>query len=560
MPPTLTETDVEGGFQEAGMERPGGRRSLRAEKEEENRQWMLRVLQCKEGASTLQSLVTNDDDLPIFLKTLRNGKLTDRNKVVSVLADRRGIPHRVISRFLHVSRNTVSACCSAYKIHGCSRLFHWPDRFIPGEPSVQHGFQEAGVDRHGRRRGLRAEKEEEYRQWMLRVRQRKEGAATLRSLLANDDDFNIFIKTLKNGKLNDKNKVVSVLADRRGIPHRVISRFLHVSRNTVSECCDVYMIYGCARLFKKGFNDRLRKSDDELLQNTLFSVLHTPPSAYDINRTTWRMPDLKRVLAAKGQKASLHVILEIIRAAGYSWKKARKVLTSTDPQYQDKLATIQSILSTLGPNERFFSIDEYGPFAVKMQGGRSLTPPGKVRVIPQRQKSKGCLIITAALELSTNQVTHFYSEKKNTAEMIKLLEILVMQYATTDKIYLSWDAASWHASKLFYKRVDLINSAEYRAKHKTPHVELAPLPSCAQFLNVIESVFSGMARAIIHNSDYESLAACKAAIDRHFAERNAFFRANPKKAGKKIWGKEITPSSFSPANNCKYHNHFFYGL
>ena len=62
---------------------------------------------------------------------------------------------------------------------------------------------------------------------------------------------------------------------------------------------------------------------------------------------------------------------------------------------------------------------------------------GQVRVVPQRQKSKGSLIITAALELSTNQVTHFYSEKKNTAEMIKLLEILVKQYAETDKIYLS---------------------------------------------------------------------------------------------------------------------------
>jgi hypothetical protein len=183
-----------------------------------------------------------------------------------------------------------------------------------------------------------------------------------------------------------------------------------------------------------------------------------------------------------------------------------------------------------------------------------------VRVIPQRQKSKGYLIITAALELSTNQVTHFYSEKKNTAEMIKLLEILVKQYAKMDKVYLSWDAASWHASKLFYKRVDLINSPEYRAEHKSPYVELAPLPSCAQFLNVIESVFSGMARAIIHNSDYESPAACKAAIDRHFTERNAFFQANPKKAGRIIWGKEITLSTFSPANNCKNRHYFYFGM
>lgn len=39
------------------------------------------------------------------------------------------------------------------------------------------------------------------------------------------------------------------------------------------------------------------------------------------------------------------------------------------------------------------------------------------------------------------------------------------------------------------------------------------------FLNVIESVFSGMAKAIIHNSDYKSVSD-KAAIDRYFSDRN----------------------------------------
>jgi len=37
-----------------------------------------------------------------------------------------------------------------------------------------------------------------------------------------------------------------------------------------------------------------------------------------------------------------------------------------------------------------------------------------------------------------------------------------------------------------------INEAQCRLCHGTPHVELAPLPSGAQFLNVIEAVFSGM--------------------------------------------------------------------
>jgi hypothetical protein len=82
-------------------------------------------------------------------------------------------------------------------------------------------------------------------------------------------------------------------------------------------------------------------------------------------------------------------------------------------------------------------------------------------------------------------------------------------------------------------------------------VKTAPLRACAQFLNVIESVFSGMAKAIIHNSYYPSVEAAKNAINRHFKERNDFFLQNPKRAGQKIWGQERVPSELSEANNCK---------
>ena len=77
------------------------------------------------------------------------------------------------------------------------------------------------------------------------------------------------------------------------------------------------------------------------------------------------------------------------------------------------------------------------------------------------------------------------------------------------------------------------------------------LPAGAQFLNVIESVFSGMARAIIHNSDYGSVEEAQAAISRYFEERNAAFLASPRRAGRAIWGKERVPSTFLETNNCK---------
>ena len=134
-------------------------------------------------------------------------------------------------------------------------------------------------------RELRPRPEEESRQWMLRVLQCKKRSEILRPLVKSDEDLCIFEGILRNGKPKVKNRVLAVLAVSRGISRRSVSHILHISRRIVSSYCRFYNIYGRARLFK-GFRDRLRKSDDELLQNTLFSVLHTPPTAYDINRTT----------------------------------------------------------------------------------------------------------------------------------------------------------------------------------------------------------------------------------------------------------------------------------
>jgi len=126
--------------------------------------------------------------------------------------------------------------------------------------------------------------------------------------------------------------------------------------------------------------------------------------------------------------------------------------------------------------------------------------------------------------------------------MIRLMDVLVNRYTDRRKLYLSWDVASWHISKQLFARIEAHKSAVVNGGG--PLVETAPLPAGAQFLNVIESVFSGMARAIIHNSDYKSMDAAKAAIDRYFEDRNANFLQHPKKAGKKIWANEREPAAF----------------
>jgi transposase len=384
--------------------------------------------------------------------------------------------------------------------------------------------------------------------WMRTVLQREITPDALRRDTGDVPDFLILLQRLYDGRLSDRNRSMVVLASRCGLSSGTVCAFLSIDRKTHRKYLRMFQVGGQATLFAPQTKST-RKFDNEAVRQAMFGLLHEPPSKYGINRTTWIMPDLSRVLREKGHPAGPHLIRKITKAAGYRWRKARVVLTSADPDYTEKLDHIRSILSKLGPDDAFFSIDEFGPFAVKMQPGRALSAPGEQRVVPQWQKSRGSMIVTAALELSSNQITHFYSSKKNTAEMIRMMELLIEKYHDRRKLYLSWDAASWHISKRLRQRIEEHNVVALRDGE--PKVETAPLPSGAQFLNVIESVFSGMARAIIHNSNYATLDDAKTAVDGYFADRNGHFLQHPRKAGKKIWGKEREVATFSEANNCK---------
>jgi len=60
-----------------------------------------------------------------------------------------------------------------------------------------------------------------------------------------------------------------------------------------------------------------------------------------------------------------------------------------------------------------------------------------------------------------------------------------------------------------------------------------------------------MARAVIHNSDYATVADAQAAITRYLEDRNRSFAIAPRRAGRSIWGEERMPAAFAVTNNCK---------
>src|SRR3954453_6736896 len=246
--------------------------------------------------------------------------------------------------------------------------------------------------------GRRDEAKRAAFEWMRAVLQKEISDEELRRELGDLPDLAALLQRLYDGRLSDRNRSMVVLAKRRDLGKRVVCAFLSIDEK-------IYLKY--LRLFKHGRPAALfarqtkssRKFDDEALKKAVFSLLHEPPSNYDINRTSWKMPDFCRVLREKGRPACREVIRKITKAAGYKWRKARVVLTSHDPAYSEKLDRVRTILAGLRPDEAFFSIDEYGPFAVKMKPGLTLTAPGEQRIVPQWQKSRGRLQCQTRLHL-----------------------------------------------------------------------------------------------------------------------------------------------------------------
>jgi transposase len=267
----------------------------------------------------------------------------------------------------------------------------------------------------------------------------------------------------------------------------------------------------------------------------LIEILHHKPKIYGINRSNWTLRSLAEAFAKHYDVPVSHsTVGRLLKEAGLSWKRSRRVLTSPDPNYREKVELLLNTLQSLKPDEDLFFIDELGPLEVKRYGGRSYTPKGTTATHPQNQRSKGSITLYGALSATTNQVTWFYGKSKDSAGIIDLAEMLFNQYHAKSKIYLTWDAASWHRSDELVEWVDNLNMWN-SASSAGPIIEFVPLPSSAQFLDVIEAVFSGMKRAVIHGSDYQSEEEMKTAISTHFRERNEFYKHNPKRAGKKIW-------------------------
>ena len=332
---------------------------------------------------------------------------------------------------------------------------------------------------------------------------------------------------------------VSILESRSMSPEEISNKIEKPVRQ-IREWILAFNYYGmeglCQAITRKSRSDKDTRSERvELRKQRLIEIIHHKPKYYDVNRSGWNLQSLAKVYTKQfSEKVSSQSVSRYLRKAKFAIKKARRVLTSPDPDYREKVDNLLTTLHSLGPNELLFFIDELGPLKVRKYGGRIYAKANEVPTYPQNQVGKGSVSLAGALSATTNQVTWKYIRSKDSESMISLVEILYNQYYSKKKLYVTWDCASWHSSDALVSWLELFN-AETQRLVEGPIVEFIPLPTSSQFLDVIESVFSAMKKSLIHNSDYQSETEMKLSISQHFRERNEYFKGNPKRVGKKIW-------------------------
>lgn len=352
-------------------------------------------------------------------------------------------------------------------------------------------------------------------------------------------DKNVLDKWRRSKDKRRWEMAVTILESRSMTPEE-ISKKIERSVRQIREWILTFNYYGMSGLWQA--ITRKRKSDKdarserlELRKKRLIEIIHHKPKYFGVNRSSWNLLSLAKVYNEKyDEKISCQLVSRSLRRAKYTIKKARRVLTSPDPDYREKVDNLLTTLHSLGPDELLFFIDELGPLKVRKYGGRIYAKANEVPTYPQNQVGKGSVSLAGALSATTNQVTWKYIRSKDSESMISLVEILYNQYYSKKKLYLTWDCASWHSSDALVSWLELFNAETERLK-EGPIIEFIPLPTSSQFLDVIESVFSAMKKSVIHNSDYQSETEMKLSISQHFRERNEYFKENPKRVGKKIW-------------------------
>jgi transposase len=143
-------------------------------------------------------------------------------------------------------------------------------------------------------------------------------------------------RCVTTGVLRYRKRAFALLCHGKGIETRFVRKFLAVGPDYADRIIRQYRQRGLAPIVSDPRKSKQKIHERACYKEAVFAILHSPPANHGINRTTWRISDIGKIMSEQGLAIGVNGIRRIIHDAGYTVRKAKVVLTSNDPDYEEK--------------------------------------------------------------------------------------------------------------------------------------------------------------------------------------------------------------------------------
>jgi transposase len=346
------------------------------------------------------------------------------------------------------------------------------------------------------------------------------------------------LERMERSRSDEKRRTVRaaiLLGVASGLSDEAVAKAYGVNRNTVVRCVRKCLQFGLnAALEELPRSGKPRRLSDEAIAWVLHCACQKPKElGYSYELWTYRLlsghirqycrqagyPELDRLSRSK-----LHKILTKGQIRPH---KVRYYVERRDPEFEQKMAVVLHVYKEVEilndgllrgvirePGVITISYDEKPGIQALAQKSAELPPVVGKHPSPTRDyeyKRLGTVSLLAGLDLHTGRVTAVVRDRHASADFIELLKKLDENYPEQARLRLILDNHSAHISK---------ETQAYLAT-RPKRFEFVFVPKHGSWLNLVENLFSKMARSMLREIRVASKGELIERIYLYFDETNA---------------------------------------
>lgn len=283
-------------------------------------------------------------------------------------------------------------------------------------------------------------------------------------------------------------------------------------KQTVLEWVHRYNEFGPESIFYQHSGGRRPKLTEAEKKKIVATVTQDNPCDHQLPGYGWTLKKLQRWVAEKlNRRVSRSTLRTLLRGAGLSWKKSKKVLAKANPEARAQfVAQFQAYFEQVCQGKIRLIYGDEAHIHQDVALGYRWSRQGEADWVPSScPPLRNRLNWYGAYDFSQGQCLIWHQDTCDSDATVAFLEHLASHWPAepNQRTYIIWDGASWHG------RAKIV-----REKAAELGFILIQLPAYSPDLNPIEGLWKWMREAVTQHHCYQHLyqleRACLDFIDR----------------------------------------------